>query len=292
MPPITTMPCTTRVLVGTTLVGRRLSTKPPSSVVTLLVTVQSGGTWISMPPQNAKTSTVALSLSMRVSARSSLMPPITAVRSAPRNGPQLAARHQRERPHELDVIVGARDRLRLRRTVDRPPDQRAADEQQQAGQQQIPQADVDPADAIEEYPAADGDQHPAPGPAAAVVRAADHGDADSNQRQRPQAAQHVTRVEPAEIVSQQDRADANDDDADHEPRRDQRLMTVAGSGCDGAVAPVGLRGLVIEIHAAHPPEAPGVWLRRSRLVSRTRKLSPEAMTKIGQAVPQPRSEEH
>ena len=44
IPPITTMPCTTRVLVGTTLVGRRLSTKPPSSVVTLLVTVQSGGT--------------------------------------------------------------------------------------------------------------------------------------------------------------------------------------------------------------------------------------------------------
>ena len=59
MPPITTMPLTTSVLVGTTLVGRRLSTKPPSSVVTLLVTVQSGGTKISMPPQKAKVSITA-----------------------------------------------------------------------------------------------------------------------------------------------------------------------------------------------------------------------------------------
>src|SRR6185436_7647379 len=152
----------------------------------------------------------------------------------------------------------------------------------------MPQADVNPADAIEEYPGADRDQYPAPRAAAPMIRAAHHGDADCNQRQRPQAAQHVAGVEPAEVVGEQNHADANDDQADHQARRDQRVMIVAGSRFDGAVAPVRLMGLLIEIHAAHPPGAPGVWPRCSRATSRTRKLNPEAMTKIGQAVPQPR----
>jgi hypothetical protein len=60
------------------------------------------------------------------------------------------------------VIVGAGNRLRLRRAMNRAPDQRAADEQQQARHQQMPQADVNPAEPVEEQPDADGDQHPAP----------------------------------------------------------------------------------------------------------------------------------
>src|SRR5690606_26495633 len=81
-----TMPLTTRCLVGTTLVGRRLSMNPASNVVTSLVTVQSGGAKISTPPQNANTSITAVSPSMRALVKSSLMPPMTALRSAPRKG--------------------------------------------------------------------------------------------------------------------------------------------------------------------------------------------------------------
>jgi hypothetical protein len=36
------------------------------------------------------------------------------------------------------------------------------------------------------------------------------------------------------------------------------VRVVTGSRFDGAVAPVGAIGLLIEIHAAHPPGAPGV----------------------------------
>src|SRR5687768_6659698 len=74
------------VFVGSVVVGRRLSEKPPSSVATLLVTVQSGGTWISMPPQNANTSMRALSPSMRADLRSRFTPPKMALKSAPRKG--------------------------------------------------------------------------------------------------------------------------------------------------------------------------------------------------------------
>ncbi len=122
-----------------------------------------------------------------------------------------------------------------------------------------------------------------------MIRAAHHRDADSDERQRPQAAQHVAGLEPAEIVGEQDRADEDDDDADDQSGRDQRVMIVVGSRVRrGRSRPFGARGLVIEVHAAHPPEAPGVGPRCSRPESRTRKLKPEAMTKIGQAVPQPR----
>ena len=74
-----------------------------------------------------------------------------------------------------------------------------------------------------------------------MIRAAHHRHADRDQRERPQAAQHVARLEPAEVVGEQDRADEDDDDADDQPRRDQRVMTVIGFVAAGCSAPARCR---------------------------------------------------
>ena len=98
-----------------------------------------------------------------------------------RHRPQLAARHQRERAHELGMLI-ARCRAgssALGGPGQRAPHQHAADEQQQARQQQLPQADVHPADLVGEDPDADRDQHPAPCAAAPMVRVAHHRHTDA-----------------------------------------------------------------------------------------------------------------
>src|SRR6185295_15648198 len=50
----------------------------------------------------------------------------------------------------------------------------------------------------------------------------------------------------------QDEADADDDDADDEPRREQRLVVVRDPGFSGAIAPRDLAGVLVEIHDLSP----------------------------------------
>ena len=71
--------------------GRVLSSTPPRIGVTWNDTVQLSGTRISIPPHTANTSIVASPL-IAAWRRSISQPPITAVRSPPRNAGELLPR--------------------------------------------------------------------------------------------------------------------------------------------------------------------------------------------------------